>query len=336
MVWRPLSLVVVVALAFTLPWRRTHPLLVAAIAFGTTSAIDVVALARDVEWDGLGSGVFLLLLVYAVTRWGSGRAVAAGLVLLSVPLGLTAARGAPVADVVGGAVVVLLAFTLGAGARYQHSFRQQEMDGVRSREREQLARELHDTVAHHVSAIAVQAQAGRTLAPTDPGAATDALIVIEEEASRTLEEMRTMVGALRHGDGAELTPQQGVGDIERLARTAGADARIEVELVGDLGDLPPSVDAAVYRLAQEAITNAVRHAQHAGVVRVRVCGDGDQVRLTVDDDGHGGSAAGTVAGFGLVGMAERTKLLGGSLEAGPRDGGGWSVAAVLPRHGAAR
>jgi signal transduction histidine kinase len=309
---------------------------VVAIAFGTTSAIDVVAIARGVKWEGVGSGVFLLLLPYALTRWGSGREVAAGVAVLCVPLALLVARGDPVGDVVGGAVVLLLAAALGAGARYQHSFRRQELDGMRSREREQLARELHDTVAHHVSAIAVQAQAGRTLAPTDPEAATEALIVIEEEASRTLEEMRTMVGALRDGDGAELTPQQGIGDIERLARAAGADPRIEVELVGDLDDLRPAVDAALYRLAQEAITNTMRHAQHASVVRVRVCGDHDQVRLTVDDDGHGGSAAGTAAGFGLVGMAERAKLLGGSLEAGPRDGGGWSVAAMLPRHGSPR
>jgi signal transduction histidine kinase len=109
---------------------------------------------------------------------------------------------------------------------------------------------------------------------------------------------------------------------------------VDVELSGDLAGLPPAVDAAVFRLAQEAVTNARRHAQHAGVVRVRVRGDADEVRLTVDDDGHGTGAPGP-GGFGLVGMAERAKVLGGTMHAGPRDGGGWSVAAVLPRHGSA-
>ena len=329
MVWRPLSLVVVVALAFTLPWRRTHPLLVAAIAFGTTSSIDVAALARGVEWEGLGSAVFLLLLPYAVTRWGSGRAVAAGLVLLSVPLGLTAARGAPVADVVGGAVVVLLAFTLGAGARYHWSSQQQELDGVRSREREQLARELHDTVAHHVSAIAVQAQAGRTMAGKRPEAALEALSVIEGEASRTLAEMRAMVRVLRDGAPAEYAPQPGVADLVSLARRDPVPV-VDVELAGDLAGLRLQVDAAVYRLAQEALTNALRHARNASRVEIRVVEGAGRLRLRVTDDGQIDPVRPATHGFGLLGMTERVQLLGGTLRAGPAPGGGWAVDAELP------
>lgn len=330
--WRWLSLAVVVAFAFTLPWRRTHPLPMVLIAFGTVSVIDVVALASDTEWDGLGSGLFVLLLVYALARWGSGKEIGAGLAMLAVPLSLIAVRGEPVADLVGGAVILTLAAALGEWVRYQNMSREQAITNIRSGEREQLARELHDTVAHHVSAIAVQAQAGRTLAASQPDAAADALAVIEEEASRTLEEMRAMVGALRQGDQADLAPQQGVADIERFARSAGHEPGVEVELTGDLTELRPSVDAAGYRLAQEAITNALRHARQATLVRVRVCADDDAVRLTVDDDGHGGSADGAVSGFGLIGMAERAKLLGGTFEAGPRPDGGWTVTAVLPRH----
>lgn len=332
--WRPASLALAVVVAFTLPWRRTQPLPVTAFAFGTASVLHGVALLRDTEMVGLNSGIVVLLLPYALTRWGSGREVAAGGALLAVPIVLTALGGAPAGDVVGGAMVLLLAVALGAGARYQRASRQQELDGMRSRERELLARELHDTVAHHVSAIAVRAQAGRVLAGTQPGAADDALAVIEEEASRTLDEMRSMVGALRDGDRADLTPQRGVADIERLARPTGPEPRVEVELSGDLADLRPAVDAALYRLAQEAITNALRHARHATSVRVRLRGGPDDVRLTVDDDGHGAAGAST-PGFGLVGMAERAKLLGGTCTAGPRDEGGWSVTAVLPRLGAA-
>jgi signal transduction histidine kinase len=230
----------------------------------------------------------------------------------------------------------LFSAALGAAIRYQASSRLREMDQVKLREREQLARELHDTVAHHVSAIAIQAQAGRTLAAADPDAAVDALEVIEEEASRTLAEMRTMVGALRQGEEPDLAPQRGVADIERLARSAGDSPRVDVELWGDLDDLKPSVEAAIYRLAQESITNAVRHARHATRINVWVVGDDRCVRLTVSDDGDASSlSASASSGYGIAGMTERAKLLGGTLEAGPSRDRGWTVDAVLPRNGTA-
>lgn len=329
--WRLLSLAVVVAAAVTLPWRRVHPLPVVVLAFGTVIVLDVVAFARDVEWEGLGTGIFLLLLLYAVGRWGSGREVVAGLAILAVPLTLTALGGAPAGDVVGGVLVVLLAAALGVGTRYMVASRDQELSALRSREREQLARELHDTVAHHVSAITIQAQAGRAVAATRPEAAVDALAVIEEEASRALEEMRTMVGALRQGD-VDLAPQQGVRDIPRLARANGHEPRVVVELDGDLTGLRAAVDAALYRLAQEAVTNALRHARHATCVRVRVDADDRVLRLVVDDDGSPVSGSGT-EGFGLVGMAERVTLLGGTFSAGPGPDRGWTVTAELPRAG---
>lgn len=226
--------------------------------------------------------------------------------------------------------------TLGATVRYWMTSRTREMDKVRLLEREQLARELHDTVAHHVSAIAIRAQAGRVVAASDPSAALDALLVIEAEASRTLDEMRLMVGNLRDDDAPSLTPQQGVADLERLARSVGDRPRVALKLSGDLADLGPSVDAAIYRIAQESITNAVRHARHATVIDVRVSGDDPNViRLIVHDDGE--AAAGrNPLGYGLVGMTERAMLLGGSFEAGPGPDRGWTVQAVLPRTGAGR
>ena len=102
---------------------------------------------------------------------------------------------------------------------------------------------------------------------------------------------------------------------------------------GDVDDLRPSIGAAVYRLAQESITNAVRHARHATRIDVRVVGDADSVRLTVVDDGDPTSAARSAWGYGIVGMTERAALLGGTLEAGPGPGSGWTVSAVLPRAG---
>jgi signal transduction histidine kinase len=336
LVWRVPSILVVVALAPTLLWRRTHPLAAFAMAFTTVTALDLVALLVDVKWDGLGVGAFLLLLVYALFRWGAGRDAAVGLAIVSIPVALTVFHDTPATDTIGGAVVILLFAVVGAAVRYQDNARHHAMDQVKLREREQLARELHDTVAHHVSAIAVRAQAGRVVASATPAAALDALAVIEDEASRTLEELRAMVGALRQGEEPDLAPQRGVADIQRLARHAGDRPQIVVELSGDLDRLRPSADAALYRLAQESITNALRHARHATCVCVCVCGEPDCVRLTVADGGDAvPSGFRPSSGFGLIGMAERATLLGGTFEAGPNRDRGWTVRAVLPRAGRA-
>lgn len=165
----------------------------------------------------------------------------------------------------------------------------------------------------------------------------DALEVIEEAASRTLDDLRALVGALRDGDEAELAPQRGVPDIERLAHGPRDGPRVDVQLAGDLDDLPPLIDAAIYRIAQESVTNAVRHARHATHIDVRVSGHDDSVRLTVRDDGDAvPSGADRSSGYGLVGMSERAALLGGTLETGPGADSGWTVTAVLPRDGRGR
>ena len=264
---------------------------------------------------------------------GSGREAGIGLAIMLFAASL-GAFDEGIADVVGGFLILLFFMALGASVRYQENSRLRGMEQIKLREREQLARELHDTVAHHVSAIAVQAQAGQTLAASDPDAAVDALEVIEEEASRALAEMRSMVGVLRADDEPDLAPQRGVADIERLAHSAGDLPRVNVELSGDLSALRPSVEAAIYRLAQESITNAVQHARHATAINVCVAGDDESVRLTVHDDGDASLPdTSSSSGYGLVGMAERVTLLGGTLEAGPSPDRGWTVNAVLPRAG---
>jgi signal transduction histidine kinase len=333
--WRPVSIAMVVVVAPALLWRRSHPLLVAVLAFGTCIAVDVASLVAGVTWEGLNVHAFMIMVIYALFRWGSGREALIGVTLPLAALFLSIPDGNTVGDLVGGALMVLFVSALGAAFRYRGTARLRGRDQARLREREQLARELHDTVAHHVSAIAIQAQAGRTVADSHPEAVLDALVVVEKEASRALTEMRTIVGALRRGEESDLGPQPGVADIERLARSNGNPPRVDVTLTGDLADLPPSVDAALYRLAQESVTNALRHARHATHVQVVVTGDGDSVRLTVWDDGDARpAAAGSSSGFGLLGMAERARLLGGTLEAGPGRDHGWTVVAELPRRGA--
>jgi signal transduction histidine kinase len=160
--------------------------------------------------------------------------------------------------------------------------------------------------------------------------------VIEEAASRALADLRALVGALRDRDEADLAPQRGVVDIERLAHGPGDGPRVDVQLVGDLDGLRPLVGAAIYRIAQESVTNALRHARHATRIDVHVAGHDDAVRLTVHDDGDAvSSVPDSSAGYGLVGMGERAALLGGTLQAGPGSDSGWTVTAVLPRDGRA-
>ena len=332
--WRPVALALGVVPVFALLWRRTHPLVVLAVVFGAQTVADVATLFGADDSAVLDTSAYVLLLPYSLFRWGSGREAAIGLAIILITHVFTASVNSTGVEAVIAVPFLLFPAALGTSMRYRANSRLREEDQVKLLEREQLARELHDTVAHHVSAIAVQAQAGRTLAATQPGAAEGILEVIEEEASRALAEMRIMVGALRRGEGPDLAPQRGVADIERLARSAGDRPRVDVELSGDLDDLAPSVGAAIYRLAQESITNALRHARHATRIDVCVAGDEDWVRLTVRDDGDA-SASGAASswGFGLVGMAERAKLLGGTLEAGPSPDRGWAITAMLPRSG---
>lgn len=335
LVWRPVALVLGVALVFPLLWRRTRPLGAVAVVFGALGAVQVAALLAADEPVGLYANALILLLPYSLFRWGAGREAVIGLAIILV-VGVLCVAGdfTGVVDALVGGMFLLFPAALGASVRYRAASRLRALDEVKLRERESLARELHDTVAHHVSAVAIQAQAGRAVAPTHPEAAVHALEVIEAAASRTLAEMRLMVGVLRQDEELDLAPQPGVADIERLARGAGPAPHVDVDLCGDLDDLGPSVGAAAYRLVQESITNAIRHARHATSIDVRVTGEADCVRLTVRDDGDVSSIARSSPGYGLVGMTERATLLGGTVEAGPSPGRGWTVTAVLPRAGA--
>jgi len=337
MIWRPLGAVLGVAFALTMLWRRTHPLATAVIGFGAFVATDLASTAFSDEPFSLYAGACVLVLAYALFRWGTGRQVAIGFVVLFLAWAVsTATDFTGAVDATGGLLVLLFLAALGMAVRYRHIVGAQQMERVRSDEREMLARELHDTVAHHVTAIAIQAQAGQILARSrDLDGAAESLGVIEHEASRTLAEMRAMVGSLRQADRAtpELLAPRGVDDIADLATmdpTGGL--RIEFVRSGDLDHLQPPVEAALYRVAQESITNAKRHARDATRVRVNVVGELKSVRLIVSDDGERASSSPS-GGYGLVGMAERLSLLGGDLEAGPGPDRGWTVEATIPRSG---
>lgn len=334
LVWGPWPMIAVSLLGLTLLWRRQFPLAMTAISMGTFIVLDQVARILDDGPVQAFTSAFLLIHVYALFRWGSGRDCGFGLIVMAGAFtsGLIV-DWTGVADAIGGAIVLLFPALLGAEIRHLGQRRHRDREEVKALERELLARELHDTVAHHVSAIAVQAQAGRAVGVRNPEAALDALEVIETEASRTLTEMRSIVGTLRDRHAptsAELAPQAGLGDIAGLATSPGGGPVVAID-VGAVGEVGPTVGAALYRIAQEAITNARRHAVNATSIHVTVGRNDADVHITVLDDGasqRGGAERGT--GFGLIGMAERVELLGGTLSAGPGDARGWRVVARIP------
>ncbi len=201
-----------------------------------------------------------------------------------------------------------------------------------SEERLRIARDLHDALGHHVSLINVQAGVALHLMDDDPEQARSALAAIKQSSGQLLREMRATLGVLRGVD--EAPPRQPVSGLARLEdlldenRSAGLP--VDLEVVGTPRDLPPSVDHTAYRIVQEALTNTRRHAGPARA-SVRLRYDEEGVVVQVEDDGAGtGSPTEPSGGNGLPGMRERATAIGGSLSAGPRDGGGFHVMATLP------
>lgn len=328
--WRPLTTVIAMALMPVLLWRRVHPLVTCLIGFGIAGLLALAQLVTRTADPGPSSLMVILLLLYSLVRWGSGAEISMGLpcVAAVVALGMYAGSSG-LSETVGGAVFVLLFVALAAAVRYRADLWHRQQREIRNEERLALARQLHDTVAHHVSAIAVQAQAGVVVAPKQPEQATRVLAAIDAEATRTLAEMRAMVRVLREEDWVPRAPEPGLADLPELARTDTPPA-VDLCVADDLGSLPGSVDAALYRMVQEALTNARRHARGVTRVTIDVRRVGDDITLRVADDGSTPAGPRPAAGFGLTGMAERAQLLGGSLSAGPARHGGWVVEAVLP------
>jgi signal transduction histidine kinase len=201
-------------------------------------------------------------------------------------------------------------------------------------ERARIAREMHDSVAHTVSVMVLQAGAAEQALAAAPERARESLVTIQDAGREAIVELHHMLGVLRApvGDLA-LDPYPGVARLDALldqVRRAGLPVELNVE--GDPRRLPPGVDRSVYRMVQEALTNTLKHAGPAHAT-VRLSYGGRAVQLEVLDDGQGAAAA-NGGGFGLVGMRERAALYGGALESGARPGGGYAVRARLPLEGA--
>src|SRR5919199_4855510 len=291
---RPLLLFYVLAVTGPLLWRRTHPLIAVAVSFGTFTIVDSIRILTGSQGVPLSSMSAALILAYALFRWGSGREAASGLGVILIWLPIThVADPMSLLGTVGDYGFFLFAAALGAAVRYRTKSRIRDIDQAKAREREQLARELHDTVAHHVSGIAIQAQAGRAIAASHPERAVEALAVIEDAATRALTELRAIVGVLRASQDTEFAPQPGVAEVEQLATDGQTRPCVEVALFGEFDDLSPAVGAAIYRLAQESITNARRHGRRrpdtADHRRRRLRGRGRPRPRRLRPGGHAGT-----------------------------------------------
>jgi signal transduction histidine kinase len=305
----------------------------------------------------------ILAVAYLVAQSGAISPLVAGAVclagtgaLFSDLDALTLAPGFDWSRVLFALFVVAGTTFLGALVREQRRLRAVESQKVVVEERTRIARELHDVVAHHMSAIVIRAQAAERLAAGQPEVAVEAVHWIADTGKEALTGMRHAVQVLREADGdraVELAPhghsrveQSPSGDraLELAPQPTLADLRGIVERLAPVGldveialpDPPPAVDPqvelAAVRIAQEGVTNALRHAEAQRAV-VRVADDAGQLVVAVDDDGRCGVApALSTSGHGLRGMAERAAACGGRLDIARSDLGGWSVRATLPCH----
>jgi signal transduction histidine kinase len=199
-------------------------------------------------------------------------------------------------------------------------------------ERRRIARELHDMVAHHVSVMGVLATGARRVLRRDPDASDEALSTIEDTSRTTLREMRRLLDVLRTEaePAAEMAPQPGLAGIETLVeqvREAGLPVSLRVD--GSPGSLAPGVALTIYRIVQEALTNALKHAG-AATAQVRLSFGVYWLIVEIFDTGRGPAPGSDHVGHGLVGMRERVALYGGTLRTGPRPGGGFRVYAKIP------
>ncbi|MFE9652199.1 sensor histidine kinase [Micromonospora sp. NPDC006431] len=343
--WLPLRYLapaLVVALPAGLVPRR--PLLALGLMLTGASLVTVTVHAGD---DGYLADIWYLqflavdLVVGLVAARRSRRVsvVAAGLVLV---VQVAASFVNPALDPLDRALLSVLAvataWTVGnsvrARRRHADELRAHAAAEAITAERLRIARELHDLVAHSIGVIAIQAGVGARVIDTQPGEARTALATIERASRETLAGLRRTLGALRRPEGvaASLDSPPGLADLDRLvAAAADAGVRVAVRRYDEPRPLPTEVDLAAYRIVQEALTNVVRHAD-VEECRVTVEYPPDGLSVEVVDAGRGGHLGGE--GHGIVGMRERTSLLGGRFTAGPRPEGGFRVAAWLPAEAA--
>jgi signal transduction histidine kinase len=337
-----LAVVLLVGSGLTLVARRRHPIAVLAVVTAATALYHALVYPN---------GPFIVAFVVAFfTAVMSGHRVAAwivagsGYVSLLVLARLVGDQVNPTLGRVLGVTTGLLLIVVAAELfrirreRFADAARNRAEEAARraSEERLRVARELHDVLAHNNSLINVQAGVALHLIDERPEQARTALAAIKQASKDALGELRSVLGVLRAPDDeAPRAPAPSLSRLDGLvSQAAAAGIAVDVAVEGTPRPLPVPVDLAAFRIVQEALTNVTRHSGTARSATVHVRYDADDLTVEIDDDGRGLSgrpADGPVGtGSGISGMRERAIALGGTLEAGPRVGGGFSVTAVLP------
>jgi signal transduction histidine kinase len=339
---RWLTALVAVAMSALIVWRRDHPLRVAAALV----ALAVIGAAFLVDPSELISTFIpLLLIAYSAGAYASPRAgawtlvlIVAGIVTVAL-LDDTREAGnvyfpALLSGVcwLGGRTVrtrARAAAELHEEAALADERREREAEEAVAEERRRIAREMHDVVAHSISVMVVQAGGARRILASDPGRAEEAAARIRVAGTEALSEMQILLGVLETApDGAATPTLDGLEELVERAREAGLPVTLEV--TGERRALSAGAELAVYRVVQEALTNAIKHAGGATTV-VSLAWGTDALAVSVADRGDGGPSPQLPgAGHGLLGMRERLRGFGGDVQTGPREGGGWEVAARLP------
>ncbi|MFI6762551.1 sensor histidine kinase [Micromonospora sp. NPDC050417] len=343
---------VVLAVATVLVWLPAHPRnsrrlpRAALVLAGASLVVSLVPrvvgppIPSAASW-GLAETCGLLGVLFMVARrgaaaWALGAVLGLGAAIVALPMRSTSGSTFVIA-------VLFLALCAGASAaggvylRLLANGRDRAVAAVRAEQRAEFARDLHDFIAHHVTGIVVQAQGARFVAEQDPQRVLLALEQIERAGAETMTSMRRMVGILRDPDAAPdapLAPLAGVADLTPLlARfNTSAEPTARLHLDGKLDGIPVEVSTSGYRVVMEALTNVRQHASGATIVDVAVRRTPDWLVVRVSDDGPAPRVPGPRGqhGYGLVGLTERVRAIGGQFSAGPGIDGGWVVDALLP------
>jgi signal transduction histidine kinase len=340
----PLLLVVLAAGYCMLAWRRTRPVPAAAVMFALWVSANVfVGQLHDLQFPLIA----VLAMCYATGAYTEGAAaLAAPFVVVAGMLGVILSFDNQVfTDYIFPTAFALIAWLAGRGIRTRARITEElheaavqateahERDAAQAaaEERRRIAREMHDVVAHSVSVMVVQAGGARRILERDPHRAVEAAAHIEDVGRAAMTEMRRLLGVLHHGEEeAGRAPQPTLRELDALvARSRAAGLPVTLEVTGDPQPLPAGKDLAAYRVIQEALTNAIKHAG-AAPTSVTVRWEPSYLQLQIVDRGATAMNGTNGSGHGLVGMEERMRLYEGSLRAGPVAGGGFEVTARLP------
>ncbi len=324
---RWLAAVALLLMSVALVWRRRAPLPALFAICAVYAAWSVV----DAPAGSLMPFVILLVGVFgAAQRESQGRALVGGVAGLAAIWVEIAVTDNDLANYAFTGFFVVAAWLAGRGFRTRELGQVESAREAAAEERARIARELHDVVAHNVSVMVIQAQAAQQSTESESPAGR-ALTSIESAGQDALTEMRRLLGLLRREDEElALAPQPSIRHIERLAESVRqAGLPVEVEVTGKPVALPPGVDVSAYRIVQEALTNALKHAGPARA-RVLVRYGPSELDLEISDDGMATGTAPNGGGHGLVGMRERARVYGGVVETGSRPDGGYAVRVRLP------